>query len=151
MPDRYAANLVKTRGWLAPADERSKEIIDSLPAECLATFQAARSPKQHRFWFAFLRKVCEATSYERWPNEDSLRFGLLVALGFTEEYITLDGEVRIKPRSMAIANMKTPEFVDFFKRSINLVCAEILPDVADEFRAEILDMLEPGLRDLMRE
>jgi hypothetical protein len=113
--------FVKKDGKLVPADFAADELLAEIPEgrEIMVTIRKARSPAHHRFFFALLRKVCEATG--RWHDEDELLDAVKLATGHVRRVQRLDGEVLIMPRSINFASLPEGPFSRFKKRALYVI------------------------------
>lgn len=149
MSDRFTFNFRESRGWLKPASAEAEEWLRTMKPgkEVLVRGWAPRNPRFHRFVFAVLQRCVDATG-ERWPNVDTLRKGLLVQMGYSREWMTLDGEVRIEADSMAFASMPEDKFKAFWNEAKMLLDTHVLYDASEEARAEIFAMIDGQLAQL---
>lgn len=118
MSDLDGRCFVKKGGALVPADFAADELLAELTEgkEVVITIRRPRSPPHHRFFFALLRKVCEATG--RWHDEDELLDALKLATGHVRRVQRMDGEVILMPRSINFASMPEGPFARFKKRAL---------------------------------
>jgi hypothetical protein len=118
MSDLDGRCFVKKDGKLVPADFAADELLAEIPEgkEVVITIRRPRSPLHHRWFFACLRKVCEATG--RWHDEDELLDAVKLATGHVRRVQRLDGEVLILPRSINFASMPEGPFTRFKKRAM---------------------------------
>lgn len=102
-----------------PADERSMEFLqsckDGIPF--IAETHGARNPKQLRLWWALCRLLAEQMDM----TEEKVSDDLKVALGHADTYVTRDGAVYIKPKSIAFESMKQEDFDRLFKAAVDKI------------------------------
>ena len=139
--DRWAFGVVRRGSVLFPDGERSERTIRELPFNKPLMMEArtARNMKQHNLYWALLDKVVEATG--RYPNSNALSRAIKLQLGHTVETITLDGEVRIGPDSIAVSAMAQEPFDDFFKRTVALIAEHFYGDMTAEQIADLETMI----------
>jgi len=139
--DQWAFGVVRRGGVLFPDSERSEHIIRDLPYNkpVLMEARTARNMKQHNLYWALLDRVVEATG--RYPNSNALSRAIKLQLGHTIEWITLDGEVRIDPDSIAVSAMPQEPFDDFFKKTTALIAEYFYAAMTDKQIADIEEMI----------
>lgn len=106
---------------LVPVDFAADEMLAEIPEgkEVVVTYRKPRSPLHHRWFFAMLRKVCEATG--RWHDEDELLDAVKLATGHVRRVQRLDGEVILMPRSINFASMPEGPFTRFKNRALFVI------------------------------
>lgn len=117
MTDLDARAFRKRGKSLVPSDRHAEEFIDALPddKEVLVSIRRPRSIKHHKFFFAKLRAIIEATG--RWQTEDDLLQDLKLATRHVEKrqnVITKD--YYMAPRSINFASMSQDAFKRFNDR-----------------------------------
>ena len=107
---------------LMPTDTESWSALEKMkPGQKVAvSAKRARSPEQHRMYFAVLNKVFD--NQEQFGTQDELRKATLIELGITKPSQRMNGEVFFEARSLAFHNMGQDEFNDVFNRSVGLWC-----------------------------
>lgn len=117
---------------LFPASARSERIIRAMPYKKLVMLEArtSRNPAHHDLFWTILDRVVEATG--RFPSSDALNDALKFQLGITEEWISLDGEIHIRPGSIAWSAMKQEEFRDYFDRAMAIIAENFYPHMSEE-------------------
>lgn len=116
MSDLDGRCFIRRGNTLVPADFAAEELLASIKPgrEVIVTIRKARSPKHHRFFFATLRKVVEATGM--WLNENHLLDNLKIAIGHVERSINVfTRSIEEKPKSINTAAMDEIEFTAFHK------------------------------------
>lgn len=118
MSDLDGRCFVKKCGALVPADFAADELLAEIPEgkEVVITIRRPRSPPHHRWFFALLRRVCEATG--RWHDEDELLDAVKLATGHVRRVQRMDGDVILMPRSINFASMPEGPFTRFRKRAL---------------------------------
>lgn len=103
---------------LVPADINAEAWVRKLPLkkEVLLSGRRARSTQHHRWFFALLRKVIEATG--RWDSEEQLLDALKHAVGHYTLTQTLAGEFIMVPKSINFAAMDQTKFRRFVDRCV---------------------------------
>jgi hypothetical protein len=135
MTDLNARNFVRRGRVLVPVDRAALEWLERIPEEheVLITSRKVRSPRHHRWFFAMLRKVVEAT--ELWMNEVRLLDDLKDAQGLYEIQQSAFG---LPPRkvlkSISWVAMDQDEFRSFIERSIEMIATTTGIDPEDLMR-----------------
>lgn len=124
---------------LIPMDEDAHAFLRTVKAgqdvvlSCV--YKRDRNVRQHRLFFAMLKKVFENQSH--YPTLDALRHELLIKLGRIDHYEAKDGTLRIIPRSIAFGNMGQDEFNQLMKDTVDFLLTDVVPswdrDAFDEF------------------
>jgi len=107
--------------------------------QVLVMFKQARSLPKHRLYWSVVRQVMKNT--ELWATERGLHELLLTACGVTRSMITLDGDIRLIPDSIAFDNMEEDEFNRYFDQAMTIITTRIVPgstveDWINEAKAE---------------
>ncbi|TXM69620.1 hypothetical protein [Methylobacterium sp. WL120] len=92
-----------------------------------ASLAQVRSLPQLRLYWPWIRKVVDNS--EHFTDERPLHNMLLTACGVVENYITIEGEMRLMPSSIAFDAMGDEEFTKYFERAQQIVSESILPGV----------------------
>jgi len=111
--------FIRRGNHLVPADVHADEMMATIKEgrEVIVSIRKARSPKHHRWFFAMLRKVVDAT--DLWGHTDNLLDDLKHAVGHVARRINvITGRIEIRTKSINFAAMPEPEFVDFRDRCI---------------------------------
>ncbi len=129
---------------LVPVDDDGREIVRKLRPGVAVMVEVSRnrSVPQHRLAMGLFRKVWErlpADGKLTWPRMENLRDAILEAVGYCEEYATLDGEIRRQARSVAFDKMDHGEFSAFLEMAVRLLCEKVIPDIDDQ---ALLDEVE---------
>lgn len=133
----WTFSALRKGSLIFPGSERAEKMIRAMPFNKLILLQArtARNPKHHDQWWALLDAVVEATG--RFPNSDKLNNALKVQLGITDEYWTLDGQLRIMPGSIAESAMPGDQFNDYFDKGMAIIAEYFFPGMTREQIARI--------------
>lgn len=121
MPDLSAHAFTRHGSTLSPSDQFAEEALRELPEgkEVHVTWRRVRNVSHHRFFFAMLRKVCEATG--KWNDEEDLLDAIKLATGHTHKIMTLNGEMLVLPKSISFANMDESAFTRFKERAMYVI------------------------------
>lgn len=108
---------------LVPVDSDSLEVLMSFKdgKELIATLRGARNIEQLKLFWSLAGIVSESTDL---PKE-TIKKDALVALGFTDTWVGMDGQFHVDPKSIAIESMTQPEFDQFFRRAVDLMASWI--------------------------
>jgi len=123
--------LVRQHLSLVPISEEGELIIDRLPYGKLLNcdIKQPRNEKYHRKYFALLW-----VGFEYWSppeltkelgdikkNFESFRSDVIVAAGFYNSYISLDNQLKRRPKSISFAKMGEVEFQALFSATIQVL------------------------------
>lgn len=134
----------RTMTGLVPEDDRALASLRGVRiGESVAVeVSKPRNIKLLRLYWAMVGKIANAVDV---PDR-AIDHILKIETGHTTPVKRASGEVVLVPGSIAFANMKEPEFKEFFERCCRVISAEWLPHLtAKEVQTEILSML--GVRD----
>lgn len=111
--------------------EMDREMIRQFPngQRIRVELRTGRVPDRLRFYWAFLKKVVEAT--ECAPNDQALHQMVKLRTGFTDD-IVMGGYVIKVPSSISFENMDEPEFGAFLAAAVKFIASEfgITPEAA---------------------
>lgn len=105
--------------------------------EAVMSARLPRSPNFHRWFFAMLRKVIEATG-DRWPREENLLDDLKFATGYYTVREDFEGTPYRKPDSISFASMDEDTFKEFVRKCFDVIVLktgvdpEVLMDAVEE-------------------
>lgn len=126
----------------AASDDEEKIRRHWKPGElAILEVRKPRNGKFHRKYFAlinFLFEYWEPAIKEHrgmtvQKNLDKFREDLTIAAGFHETYVNaITGELRLKAKSIAFANMDENEFEKLYSAVINIGLEKILPESFDD-------------------
>lgn len=140
--------LVKdTLGILRPATEEDQQKIRSMKAgeEYKATVVLPRNRDHHRKFFSLMNLVfsnlpehltCERAIVNNEGEKemvpgiqimDDLIFEIKLQMHHFDRYVTLDGTVEFRPKSISFTKMDQDEFNKFYSRTIDIVLQKFLP------------------------
>lgn len=129
--------LIKlAQGALAPADEHEAEKIRKFKLGALVRCEVAqvRNPQFHRKVLALIRLGFESftppeAEYKGFPVErdfKQFREDLTIAAGFFTCTYRINGEVRVRAKSISYANMEQDEFERVFSAIANVLLRGVL-------------------------
>ena len=123
-------------GMLVPYDEGAREFIDSLNmgVALRGKFTKMRNPAFHRKFFGMLDVGFDAfdpgeKEFRGLPcqkNRERFRKDVIVAAGFFEPVIALNGEVRAEAKSISFANMDDIEFEQVYSKVADVLLQRVL-------------------------
>lgn len=93
-----------------------------------ASLANIRSLPQLRLYWPWIRKVADNSATNL--SEKLLHNMLLVACGYTEPFIDIEGNMQLIPSSIAFDEMGDDDFSDYFERAQQIVAERILPGVS---------------------
>ena len=134
--------LTKTLSGFVPADQASAEICRKFKAgsQYRAEIVKPRNYQHHKLAMALLNLTYSnlPEQMERaYPTFDAFRYAVAEAAGHKEQYPTLDGEVRVRAKSISYDAI--PDDVEFGQvmAAMFTVCAGILQVSAPELEQEV--------------
>lgn len=107
--------------------ERVERRMKDGRGEIRASLASIRSLPQLRLYWPWVRKVLENSDH--FCTERNLHNMLLTGAGVTEQFIDLEGEIKLIPSSIAFDAMDQEDFDAYFNRAQQLVSEHILPGV----------------------
>jgi len=111
---------------IKPASWHDAELLASIPpnreAKINVTFP--RSLPEHRFYWALLQRVCEATGV--YPKAEQLHMWIKTRLGYVDELVFHDGTLIMRVSSSSFEAMDGLEFRRLVHGAIDLIATEIL-------------------------
>lgn len=121
-----------------PADERSREFLLSIKegVPFIADTHGARNPKQLALWWCLVKLLADQTDTPSEKVSDDLK----VALGHADTYVTQDGLVYVKPKSISFEAMKQEDFNALFQSAVNKI-AEWLGNSPKEVQQHFNEMV----------
>lgn len=122
---------------LVPADVAADEYLAGIPQkrEVIVQIRRPRSPEHHRWFFALLRLVLDATNArDTWPNEEAFLQGLKISVGHVDTVVSMDGEITLVPKSINFASMDQDAFARFVRR-----CAWV---IEEHFKVDPVAMMD---------
>jgi|APFre7841882654_1041346.scaffolds.fasta_scaffold190935_2 hypothetical protein len=144
---------VRKRGnKLEPCALVDEEALEQFPEgkDLSVTVSRIRSTKQHRFFWAFLNKICE--NHDTYQRAEQLLLWLKIRLGYVEQVHFHDEQVWWTPQSISFNAMGQEEFRKFFNAALDVIVAEVIPGLnTEELIVEVEKMLGFRLTDLWSE
>lgn len=123
-------------GTLLPCDEGAREYIDKLNMGMgvRAKITKMRNPKFHRKFFGMLDVGFDAFEPEEkefrglpcQKNRKRFRKDVIIAAGFFDPVISLNGEVRAEAKSISFSNMDDIEFEQVYSAVANVLLQRVL-------------------------
>lgn len=129
-------------GMFVPAFDSDAERLEKFKSGCVYPVEVrlTRNPEFHKKVFAFF-KFC----FEHWAADktderfktnaaqfDTFRKNLTVLAGYKEVTFTIDGRVRVEPKSLSFANMEQPEFEECYSALINAAIKHVFDNTKDQ-------------------
>jgi hypothetical protein len=115
--------------------EMDRDMIRQFPAgeRIRVDLRTGRIPDRLRFYWAFIKKVVDAT--ECAPNERAFHQLIKLRTGYTDDII-MGGYVVKVPASIAFENMDEPTFGKFLEEAVKFIASEFHITPADVFPEE---------------
>ncbi len=119
--------LGREHPMLIPADRLAWQQLSSIAfdAEVDVTIRCRRSNPHNAKYWALLHEVVKAS--EKYATAEHLHRALLLALGYTDNLITLDGRTLVIPDSTAFGKMDQKKFEEYYTKAVALL-ATLLGD-----------------------
>lgn len=132
MADERPPILMFRRGsQLHPVGALDTESVMNLPVgkPLRVKVTMARNAGQHRLYFAMLQLICD--NMDQPINRDHLHEWVKIKLGYAVTIKSKSG-VQIIPGSIAWDKMDQPAFAEYFRKAVDLVCAEMIPGIGKQ-------------------
>jgi hypothetical protein len=137
---------------LSPVALVDEEALEQFPEnkDLTVTISRSRSPRQHRFFWALLQKICE--NHETYRRPEALLLWLKVRLGYVEEVKFHNGEMWWTAKSISFSAMDQTQFKTFFDAALDIIANEVIPGLnTEELILEIEAMMGFRLIDIWSE
>jgi len=80
--------------------------------------------------------------HERFKTVDELREEIKIQIGLRDRHVSLSGKEYFTTRSMAFHAMGQDEFSDVYQKTVDFVCAHIIPGIESaDIETQIIDFL----------
>lgn len=148
------AEIILTKaanGALIPVDPQAAEYIAKLKlgAGVSATVKKHRNPRFHRKYFALLN-----LAYESWEpadkefrglpvqkNFDRFRKDVIIAAGFYDVVVNINGDVRAEAKSINFSSMDDAEFADLYSKTVDVVLNRFLTNYSRDDLDSVIDQI----------
>ena len=137
---------------LVPVSQVDENALEGFPEgkDLNVTVARNRSPRQHRFFWALLQKVCE--NHDTYRRAEQLLLWLKIRLGYVEEVKFHNGEMWWTAQSISFGAMDQIEFKSFFNAALDVIASEVIPGLnSDELIYQVEEMLGFKLNDIWSE
>ena len=118
---------------LVPTSGFDEKLIMEQPEDVVIEITVARRrsvPQLRKYW-AILNEVIESAPCN-YPTAEKLHCAIKMALGYTTDFITMDGEVVKIPDSVAFDKMDAADFRLYFDNAVTLLNRLTGTDVLSE-------------------
>lgn len=139
--------LIKHDDRLIPFDNEDSLIIAKLSEGDKVIFSTndVREVWRHRKFFKLLSEVINHMPEElvkKYPSSETLLDEIKLQLGYYEKHYTLGGKEIWKPKSINFATMGEAKFIEFVKKSKDLILKYFLIGVSDiEFERNFMTLI----------
>lgn len=148
------AEIILTKaanGTLVPVDPQAQEFIAKLKlgAGVSATVKKHRNPRFHRKYFALLN-----LAYESWEpadkefrglpvqkNFDRFRKDVIIAAGFYDVVVNINGDVRAEAKSINFSSMDDADFSDLYSKTVDVVLNRFLTNYSRDDLDSVIDQI----------
>lgn len=134
--------LTKTLSGFIPADDASREAWKRFKngEQYRADVVKPRNYQHHKHCLALLNLTYDNLPHyleDRYPTFDSFRYAVAKKAGHSEEFVDLDGEITVLPKSISYDAI--PDDVEFGRvmAAMMTVCARILDMAESELAGEV--------------
>lgn len=129
--------LIKHNDRLIPFDNEDSLVIGNLEEGAKVVFSTndAREVWRHRKYFKLLSEVINHMPEElsnKYPRPENLLDEIKLQLGYYEKHYTLGGREMYIPKSISFGAMGEKTFIEFVKRSKDLILKYFLINVSVE-------------------
>jgi hypothetical protein len=148
------AEIILTKaanGTLVPVDPQAAEYIAKLKlgAGVSATVKKHRNPRFHRKYFALLNLAYEAwepadKEFRGMPvqkNFDRFRKDVIIAAGFYDVVVNINGDVRAEAKSINFSSMDDAEFSDLYSKTVDVVLNRFLTNYSRDDLDNVIDQI----------
>lgn len=129
--------------WVLAADcLTSHEMIAKLPQRPLKTTATApRDMSRHRYFFKLIATVHQNLPDGVHKSFEDLREELLIMAGHHRTVVTLEGEVKLKAKSIAGSALDDTAFIHLIDRVIHVICQKVIPGFTYDGESAVLEMI----------
>ncbi len=128
--------MIRTQSGLTPADRNEWDELAGnrikMGEDCKCTITKPRNLKFHRKYFAMINEAFEMQ--DSFTNRDHWRDAVLIAAGFCETFITHEGNVNYKPKSISFARCDETKFNRVYNQTIQAICDHWLTSEPDQYK-----------------
>lgn len=120
--ERMPIAVKRVGNRLVPTSRFDEKLLMEQPEGAMieVTIARKRSLPQLRKYWAILNEVVDAAPCN-YPTPEHLHSAIKLALGYTTDIITMDGEIAKIPDSVAFDKMDGKAFGEYFERAIELL------------------------------
>lgn len=132
----------RTGNHLVPCAALDEEALAEFPEgrDLNVSVSRTRSHKQHRFFWALLKKLCE--NHDTYQRPEQLLLWLKIRLGYVEEVRFHNEQVWWVAKSTSFNSMGHEEFKKFFDAALDVIVSEVIPGLnADHLVREVEQMV----------
>ena len=142
-------------GDLRPATDHDRELLKKIKTgqPTRLTFVRVRNYEFHKKYFALLQFAFDYWEpsgrpplKDGWPdpvkNFDTFRSDIIILAGFHDVHYRLNGDLRVKARSIAFANMTEDDFEKLYAKTIDVIIKHVLAGYTGKMLRETVEMAE---------
>lgn len=140
MPVSHSGNAVSAAAVMMPVDKRAKEIVAELlrrGTKTLMWAHTARHPEFHRYSWAVIGTIAEATGF----SKESVYTFLKRETGRFDWVRMPDGSTERQYHSADFESMSQEDYQEFWNDALVVVREQIIPDISDEDYNRLRDMI----------
>lgn len=132
--------LYVQKNWLnqfEAYDEETEELLNKIKCGEVLKFklEKVRCPEHNKKWRKLVNIIFDNQDYFR--GKEHMINEIKIRAGWYEEYITMKGDIRYVPKSLAFDECDQIEFDEFYKKAV-LIC---LNDFIDSNNNELIDKI----------
>ena len=128
--------MIRTASGLTPADMNEWEMLIGdrikMGSECKCNITVPRNLKFHRKFFKMIGEAFEMQ--DTFTNKEHWRDAVLIAAGYCETFITHDGKVNYKPKSISFARCDETKFSRVYNQTIQAIVDHWLTSEPDQYK-----------------
>ncbi len=128
--------MIRTQSGLTPADmnEWDKLAGDRIKmgSECKCNITVPRNLKFHRKFFAMINEAFDMQ--DSFSNKEHWRDAVLIAAGHCDTFITHEGNVNYRPKSISFARCDDTKFSRIYNDTIQAIVDHWLKSEPDQYK-----------------
>lgn len=128
--------MIRTNSGLTPADMTEWEKLTGdrikIGTECKCVITIPRNLPFHRKFFGMIGEAFEMQ--DSYTNKEHWLDAVLIAAGHCETFITHDGKVNWKPKSISFVNCDETKFAKIYNNAIQAIVDRWLTSEPDQYK-----------------
>ena len=138
----------KLKNVLYPCPDSDMDQIRKLPKHqpLRVKITRIRNVEFHRKYFALMNMAFDywepPSDYAGEKNFQRFRDDVTILCGFYDQYVRLNGDVRLEAKSISFANMDQDEFEELYSKTIDVIIKYVLTNYTGEELQRVLRQIE---------